>query len=69
MEKVVEWFLKLWRLVLYIGGMVALILGVTGVLRGYLSLFIFFDCMIIILMPRICDAVFDPLLKRDDKEN
>lgn len=64
-----EWFLKLWRLVLYIGGMVALILEVTGVLHGWVGLAIFFDCMIFILMPRICDEVFDPLLEEDNKEN
>lgn len=64
-----KWFQKLWRLVLYFGGMVALILEVTGVLHGWVGLAIFFDCMIFILMPRICDEVFDPLLGEDDKEN
>ena len=64
-----EWFHKLWRLVLYLGGMVALILEVTGVLHGWVGLVIFFDCMIFILMPRICDEVFDPLLKKDDDES
>lgn len=66
---IIKWFLKLWRLVLYLGGMVALILEVTGVLHGWVGLAIFFDCMIFILMPRICDEVFDPLLEEDDKEN
>ena len=64
-----EWFHKLWRLVLYFGGIVALILEVTGVLHGWVGLAIFFDCMIFILMPRICDEVFDPLLKKDDEES
>jgi hypothetical protein len=63
-----EWFQKLWRMVLYIGGVVALILEVAGVLHGWASLAIFFDCMIFILMPRICDEVFKPLFKENDKE-
>jgi hypothetical protein len=66
---VIEWFLKLWRLALYIGGMVALILEIVGVLHDGGGLFIFFDCMICILLPRINDEVFDPLLKKDNKEN
>ena len=66
---IIEWFQKLWRLVLYFGGMVALILEVTGVLHGWVGLAIFFDCMIFILMPLICDEVFKPLLEEDDKEN
>ena len=64
-----EWFHKLWRLVLYFGGMVALILEVAGVLHDWVGLVIFFDCMIFILMPRICDEVFDSLLEEDNKEN
>ena len=66
---IVKWFQKLWRLVFYIVGMVSLILGVVGVFQGYVALLIFFDCMVIILIPRICDEVFDPLLKKDDKED
>lgn len=66
---IIEWFQKLWRLVLYFGGMVALILEVTGVLHGWVGLAIFFDCMIFILMPLICDEAFKPLLEEDDKEN
>ena len=66
---ITEWVLKLWRMVLYIGGMVALILGVVGVLHGWASLAIFFDCMIFILMPRICDEVFKPLSEEDNDEN
>ena len=66
---IVEWSLKLWRLALYIGGMVALILEVTDVLPSSVGLLIFFDCMIFILMPRICDEVFKPLFEEDDKEN
>lgn len=66
---ITEWILKLWRMVLYIGGMVALILGVVGVLHGWASLAIFFDCMIFILMPRICDEVFKPLSEEDNDEN
>lgn len=66
---IIEWFHKLWRLVLYLGGMVALVLEVTGVLHGWVGLAIFFDCMIFILMPRIGDEVFKPLLEEDDKEN
>jgi hypothetical protein len=64
-----KWFLKLWRMVLYISGVVALILEVTGVLHGWVGLAIFFDCMIFILMPRICDEVFDPLFEEDNDEN
>ena len=64
-----KWFQKLWRLVLYIGGMVSLVLGVTGLLHGWVGLVIFFDCMIFILMPRICDEVFDPLFEEDNDEN
>ena len=64
-----EWFQKLWRLVLYIGGMVALILGVIDVISSHSGLLIFFDCMICILLPHINDEVFDPLLKKDDNEN
>jgi len=64
-----EWFQKLWRLVLYIGGMVALILAVIDVISSHSGLLIFFDCMICILIPRICDEALDPLLKKDDKEN
>jgi hypothetical protein len=66
---IVEWFSKLWRLVLYIGGMIALILGLVDVFPSNLCLIVFLDCMVVILIPRICDEVLDPLLKKDDKEN
>lgn len=64
-----KWFQKLWRLVFYIIGMVSLILEVTDVFPSSFGLLIFLDCMVIILIPRICDEVFDPLLKKDDEEN
>ena len=64
-----EWFQKLWRLVFYIGGMIGLILDVVGVFHDGIGLLIFLDCMVIILLPRICDEVFDPLLKKNDEEN
>lgn len=66
---IVKWFSKLWRMVLYIGGIVALILEVVGVLHDWVGLAIFFSCMIFILLPRICDEVFDPLLEDNDNEN
>ena len=66
---IIKWFQKLWRLVFYIVGMVSLILGLVDVLPSNLCLLIFLDCMVVILIPRICDEVFDPLLKKDDEEN
>lgn len=65
----IEWVSKLWRLALYICGMVALILEVTGVLHDGIGLLIFLDCMVVILLPRINDEVFKPLFEEDDKEN
>ena len=64
-----KWFQKLWRLALYIGGMVALICQVIGITPDDSGLIIFLDCMAIIMIPRICDEVFKPLLEEDDKEN
>lgn len=66
---IIEWGLKLWRLVLYIGGMMGLISEVTGVLHDGSGLLLFLDCMVIILLPRINDEVFNPLFEEDDKEN
>ena len=66
---IVEWFLRLWRLVLYISGVMALILEVTGALHGGIGLLLFLNCMVIILLPRINDEVVKALFEEDDKEN
>lgn len=66
---IIEWVFKLWRLVLYICGMVAIICGAVGIISGDLGLIIFLECMVIIMLPRICDEAFKPLLEKDDKEN
>lgn len=64
-----KWFQKLWRLAIYICGMVAIICQAIGIAPDDLGLIIFLDCMVMIMIPRICDEAFKPLFEEDDEEN
>lgn len=66
---ILKWFLKLWRLAFYICGMVALTCQAIGIAPDDLGLIIFLDCMVIIMIPRICDEAFKPLLEKDNEES
>ena len=66
---IIKWFKKLWRLAFYICGTVAVGCQAIGIAPNDLGLIIFLDSMVLIMLPRICDEAFKPLLEEDDKEN